>query len=201
MQLACPSCGTREVRVAGRKGVLELVKGLFGAYPLRCKRCRARWLTSVWESSAWKFARCPRCYRQELSTWSEQYYNPRRSTLMLLRLGAAPYRCPACRCNFASFKACKDKFAWRHETKIGLPDMGLEEIQEAPEMLEVPEHEFVQVGALGPLDVLPAPSPGQSRGVPVVSLKHRDMQPVDPFAELDARWSSDEVENEPEPFL
>ena len=68
----------------------------------------------MWDSKAWKFARCPKCYRQELSTWSEQYYNPPRWIVFKLRLGATPYRCAACRCNFASFKKCKEKFAWRH---------------------------------------------------------------------------------------
>ena len=118
MQLACPNCGTREVRVSHRHGLLEAIKGLVGVYPLRCRRCRHRWLTSAWAGGAWKFARCPRCYRQELTTWSEQYYHPSRWTVVQLRMGAIPYRCAACRCNFASFKPCKEKFTWRHETKV-----------------------------------------------------------------------------------
>jgi len=121
MQLACPKCGTREVRVSHRQGLFEAIKGFLGVYPLRCRRCRHRWLTSAWAGGAWKFARCPRCYRQELTTWSEQYYHPDRWTVMLLRLGAIPYRCAACRCNFASFKRCKERFSWRHETKGDQP--------------------------------------------------------------------------------
>jgi hypothetical protein len=70
----------------------------------------------VWSDGAWKYARCPRCYRQELTTWSEHYYHPPRLIVMLLRLGATPYRCAACRCNFASFKRCKERFSWRHQT-------------------------------------------------------------------------------------
>jgi hypothetical protein len=120
MQLTCPKCGTREVRVSHRNGTLEQIKGVLGIYPLRCRRCRHRWLTSAWAGGAWRYARCPRCYRQELTTWSEQYYRPPRLVVMLLRLGAIPYRCAACRCNFASFKACKEKFSWRHELK-GVP--------------------------------------------------------------------------------
>ena len=118
MQLACPKCGTREVRVSQRSGFLEAMKGLIGVYPLRCRRCRNRWLTSAWAHGAWKFARCPRCYRQELTTWSEQYYHPKKWIVLKLRLGAIPYRCAACRCNFAGFKPCKEKFSWRHETKV-----------------------------------------------------------------------------------
>jgi hypothetical protein len=115
MQLACPKCGTRDIRVSHSYGIREQLRGLIGKYPLRCRRCNARWETSVWEDGAWKYARCPRCYRQELTTWSEQYYHAPRWTRMLLRLGATPYRCAACRCNFASFRKCKERFAWRHK--------------------------------------------------------------------------------------
>jgi hypothetical protein len=72
----------------------------------------------VWAEGAWRYARCPLCYRQELTTWSEQYYHPRRWTIILLRLGATPYRCAACRCNFASFRRCKERFSWRHKTRV-----------------------------------------------------------------------------------
>jgi hypothetical protein len=113
MQLSCPKCGTRDVRVSHKTSMWEEVRALFGVYPLRCRKCRTRWKTSVWADGAWKFARCPRCYRQDLSTWSEQYYHPPRWTVILLRCGATPYRCPACRCNFASFRACKEKHSWR----------------------------------------------------------------------------------------
>ena len=115
MQLACPKCGTRDVRLSHRRTFLELLKSLVGVYPLRCRRCRKRWSTSVWAAGAWKYARCPRCYRQELSTWSEQYYHPPRWTIMLLRMGATPYRCVACRCNFASFKPCRERYSWREK--------------------------------------------------------------------------------------
>ena len=104
MQLECPKCGSRDARVAHCRSLGEWFKGIVGIYPLRCRRCKTRWATSAWESAAWKFARCPKCYRQELSTWSEQHYSPPRWTLIQLRLGATPYRCAACRCNFASFK-------------------------------------------------------------------------------------------------
>ena len=49
----------------------------------------------------------------ELSTWSEQFYIPPLGTRLYLRLGATPYRCDFCRCNFASFRPCKERFSWR----------------------------------------------------------------------------------------
>jgi hypothetical protein len=121
MQLACPSCGSRDARVSHRRGIGERLRGLFGIYPLRCRRCDARWETSTWASMAFRFARCPRCYRQELTTWSEQYYHPPTWIVFKLRMGATPYRCAACRCNFASFKPCKEKFAWRHKDRPFTP--------------------------------------------------------------------------------
>lgn len=113
MQLACPQCGTREVRVSQSRGFDEVCKSLVGIYQLRCRRCHARWQTSVWADGAWRYARCPRCYRQELTTWSEQYYRPPAWTTILLRIGATPYRCAPCRCNFASFRPCKERYSWR----------------------------------------------------------------------------------------
>ena len=118
MQLSCPRCGTRDVRVSHRRGVGEYARALFGVYPMRCRRCRERWETSVWASGDWKYARCPRCYRQELTTWSEQYYHPPQWTLILLRFGATPYRCAACRCNFASFRPCKERYSWRDRKQV-----------------------------------------------------------------------------------
>jgi hypothetical protein len=38
---------------------------------------------------------------------------PPLSTRLFLRMGATPYRCEFCRCNFASFRRCKEKFSWR----------------------------------------------------------------------------------------
>lgn len=118
MQLACPKCGTRHTRVSSRYGMGELLKALFGVYQMRCRHCRTRWQTSMWANQAWRYARCPRCYRQELTTWNEQYYNPPPGTSWKLLLGAKRYRCAACRCNFASFKPCREKFQWRHETRV-----------------------------------------------------------------------------------
>ena len=118
MQLSCPKCGTRDVRVSHWKTFGELFRRLIGIYPLRCRRCNARWETSAWASGAWKYARCPRCYRQELATWSEQYYNPSTWTVILLRMGATPYRCAACRCNFASFRPCKERYSWRKASVV-----------------------------------------------------------------------------------
>ncbi len=71
----------------------------------------------MWAGDSFKFARCPRCYRQDLTTWSLEYYHPPTSTALKLKMGANAVRCAACRCNFASFRPIKAKFAWRHQTR------------------------------------------------------------------------------------
>lgn len=114
MQLACPSCGARETRVSHRLTLLEHLKSLLGIDQMRCRRCKARWQTSVWFNSAWKYARCPRCYRQELTTWDTEQYNTAAWTSIKLGIGARAQRCAACRCNFVSFRPRRSKFAWQH---------------------------------------------------------------------------------------
>jgi hypothetical protein len=52
-----------------------------------------------------------------LTKWTRQYYHPKRWTRFLLSLGASPRRCPACRCNFASFKPAQGNFEWRHQVR------------------------------------------------------------------------------------
>jgi DNA-directed RNA polymerase subunit RPC12/RpoP len=117
MQLSCPKCGSRDALVAHRRGLIEQVKSLFGIYPLRCRRCKARWRTSTWQDGAWRYARCPRCYRQELTSWDEAYYNPPLGVRFWLSLGAKRHRCAACRHNFTGFKPRKQRFERRHEDR------------------------------------------------------------------------------------
>jgi DNA-directed RNA polymerase subunit RPC12/RpoP len=121
MKLACPQCGSRDAHVSHRTGAAEWLRSLIGIFPLRCRRCKTRWSTSTWESAAWKYARCPKCYRQQLSTWTREHYNPPNWILLQLRLGATPYRCVSCRCNFASFKRRKEKFSRQHEDRARTP--------------------------------------------------------------------------------
>ncbi len=110
---ACPSCGSRRIRSARLSGFAEHIKSVVGLIPFRCRECDARFESFLLDFSLWRYARCPKCLRTDLSTWSEHYYRPPFGTRLFLRLGATPYRCEFCRCNFASFRACKERFSWR----------------------------------------------------------------------------------------
>jgi hypothetical protein len=118
IEIACPECGTRDIRTSQPRTLGERIKGLVGCYQLRCKRCETRFQGALWRPGLIWYARCPRCYRTELSTWSEQYYNPPSWVVFQLRMGATPYRCEYCRCNFASFRACKERYLWRKKPLI-----------------------------------------------------------------------------------
>ena len=109
----CPKCRNRSLRISEMRTFGEHLRSLFGRYPMRCRHCGHRFETGVFTFADWRYARCPKCYRTELSTWSEQFYHPTWLITARLRLGATPYRCESCRCNFASFLACKERFSWR----------------------------------------------------------------------------------------
>jgi phage FluMu protein Com len=117
MQLDCPRCGGREIRLASLSGAWENFKSLFGFHQIRCRRCEARWQTSMWEGWSFLFAKCPRCYRQRLTYWDRSHYIPSSHVSLMLKLGANPVRCAACRHNFASFLPRRERFKWNHQER------------------------------------------------------------------------------------
>jgi len=56
------------------------------------------------------YAQCPRCLRQDLSTWERRHYHAPASMQILMLFGANRWRCEACRCNFVSFLGRKEKY-------------------------------------------------------------------------------------------
>lgn len=109
----CPECGARSLRASKLRGFGERLRAIVGIMPFRCRQCNARFSTQIWDLHSWRYARCPKCLRYELSTWSEHYYNATMWVRFLIRMGATPYRCESCRCNFASFRELKERFSWR----------------------------------------------------------------------------------------
>jgi hypothetical protein len=107
----CPQCGAQDVRVCSLQGLGELLRRAYGRYTVRCRRCGHRFEAAIWRVDTFKYARCPKCYRLELTTWSERLYNVPFSIRVRLRLGATRYRCEYCRCNFASFRLRKERFS------------------------------------------------------------------------------------------
>lgn len=109
----CPSCGSKDVRVSRQLTVLESVGTIFGHYPVRCRRCNTRFTSGIWKISLATYAKCPRCYRTDLSNWDVEKYDVPARIRLKLSLGANPLRCEYCRCNFASFRPRYERFSWR----------------------------------------------------------------------------------------
>lgn len=116
----CPDCGSRDLRLSHRRSVGEYVRGLIGYYPVRCSACKRRFEVSIWSSRLLRYAHCPRCLRLDLSRWDLDHYNVPFWTRFKLNLGAQPFRCETCRCNFASFRPRGERFSWRKQRQRGL---------------------------------------------------------------------------------
>ena len=111
--VSCPHCSSKSLRMSKVRGFGGRMRSMIGILPFRCRQCDKRFNAAIWNLTIIHYARCPKCLRMELSTWSEQYYKAPFRIVAKLRLGATPYRCDFCRCNFASFRACKEKYSWR----------------------------------------------------------------------------------------
>jgi len=117
LNLTCPECGSRNIRSSLSRTVGERIMKAFGFFQLRCRDCDARFKHQIWDPLNSFFARCPRCYRQDLSTWSRDYYRAPTLWLLQMKLGARAHRCEYCRNNFVSFRPAKMKFV----RKAGAP--------------------------------------------------------------------------------
>jgi endogenous inhibitor of DNA gyrase (YacG/DUF329 family) len=94
----------------------ERLTGLVGTHPVRCRRCRTRFVARLWKFSDIRYTRCPKCLRMDLGIWSESHYRVPAFRSILLQLGGNPYRCEYCRHNFVSFRQRKECFSfnrWR----------------------------------------------------------------------------------------
>ncbi len=114
MSLVCPKCGSRNLRYSRFRSLSERLWSWFGIRPLRCRECRLRFLERTWRLGNLRYARCPLCWRMDLSRWDEKDYYVPLSRRILLRFGAHPYRCAYCRLNFVSFRRRREKYHRTH---------------------------------------------------------------------------------------
>lgn len=106
----CPQCDSDHVHVDRTRGIVEQLLGLFGYYAFRCGECYTRFLHSPLGLSKLFYAKCPRCYRMDLSTWDPSYYRASAWSEFKVWLGAHRWRCEACRCNFVSWRVRRQKY-------------------------------------------------------------------------------------------
>lgn len=103
----CAKCGSKEVRVSQSQSISERLWEFIGVLHFRCKECDHRFVHSIWDVRNAAYAHCPRCDRVDLATWSVANYRVPRLWKLQMKVGAKPWRCNACRCNFVSFRARK----------------------------------------------------------------------------------------------
>lgn len=85
---------------------------------LRCQDCKTRFVARTFVLSDLKWARCPRCERMDLNSWTGKSYEPPFWTETKITLGAKRWRCEYCRINFASFRPRKEIFTFSRWQKI-----------------------------------------------------------------------------------
>jgi hypothetical protein len=85
-------------------GLLDGLRELFGSFPALCKDCSARFRVGGNGLASIFYAHCPRCMRQDLTSWDERHYRANGWMSLRLGLGANRWRCEPCRCNFVSFR-------------------------------------------------------------------------------------------------
>jgi len=103
---SCPDCGGSNIRRSRYNNVKERLGALINVYPFRCRDCGARFRVDVLMLKRLFFAKCPRCLRMELSTWSRHAFRATMWQNVLVVLGAQRYRCSSCRVNFVAFRPC-----------------------------------------------------------------------------------------------
>lgn len=109
-KVSCPNCGDHRVRLSRPGNFVEFIGEFLGSYCFRCLRCGNQFQFSVFGLSSWWYAKCPRCFRMDLTTWSESNYRPSVWIKFRTLLGARRVRCEACRCNFVSNRKKKEDY-------------------------------------------------------------------------------------------
>jgi len=113
----CPSCGSKNLRIARRRSLWEAVLSVFGHCPVRCRDCGHRYRDGILWLPGISYAKCPRCLRTDLTDWEEKYYYPPQWQQALLKIGAKAHRCAVCRVNFVAFGRRKSEFvpSWKQK--------------------------------------------------------------------------------------
>ena len=115
MSLACPSCGSKNLRFSHRQSAWESFLSIFGYCTVRCRDCLHRYREGIVWLPGMGYAKCPRCLREDLADWEEKYAYPPRWQQSLLHIGAKAHRCAVCRLNFVSFLRRRSQFvgSWK----------------------------------------------------------------------------------------
>ena len=110
MNVCCPECGSRYLRPLPYRSPGEWIRSLLGTSHLRCGDCGVRFVARTWNLAWLRYARCPKCLRMDLGTWTEGQAKPTAFMKLWLSLGAGPYFCEYCRYAFVSLRPRREVF-------------------------------------------------------------------------------------------
>jgi DNA-directed RNA polymerase subunit RPC12/RpoP len=114
MPVACPKCGSRDLRPSRARNFSEKLGKLRLVLPLRCRDCKARFIAPTFLLADLVYARCPACLRMDLSGWPGNSHTDLPFWVALkISFGAKKWRCEYCRLNFASFRERKEVFTFK----------------------------------------------------------------------------------------
>ena len=131
MALACPQCGSRNLRPSHYQNSQERRNALLFVSPLRCKDCKTRFISRTIFPEDLLYARCPKCDRMDLNSWKERRLTTSRWTMLKLQLGAYKTRCEYCRYDFASFRKRKETFTfsrWRKRNPDRVAEKAVDQV-------------------------------------------------------------------------
>jgi len=134
MALACPKCGSRDLRPSQYQNSQERWNAFRFISPLRCRDCKTRFVSRTVFPEDLLYARCPKCDRMDLNSWNEKRSTTSRWTMLKLQLGAYKTRCEYCRYDFASFRKRKETFTfsrWRKRNPDRVAEKPMGETQPA----------------------------------------------------------------------
>ena len=95
---------------------------------MRCNDCKTRFIGRTLEWSELSFARCPLCFRMDLSVWQLKDFKPAFWENLKLGFGGHRWRCEYCRLNFVSLRKRKEIFSFKRWGKFQPPAEGAERI-------------------------------------------------------------------------
>lgn len=130
--------------MSAARGLGEELLRMVGVYSVRCEDCGHRFRDNLWRFSDVIYAKCPKCYRTDLSTWMMRYYRPGFWTRVKNAVGGRRMRCEACRHNFVSFRLMKERSTFRKPSRAQATlalarQLGLREAQIPTGDLPAPE--------------------------------------------------------------
>lgn len=98
------------MRNESHRGLRELLLAALGFFAFTCRDCSHRFLDRPYDIASVVHAKCPRCFRMDLTIWDPSKYHTSWIQDVSLWLGAHAWRCDPCRTNFVSWRPRRSRY-------------------------------------------------------------------------------------------